>query len=164
VSGRQGRPGSHEPGVCSTGLATLRRDGFASMDFMPDVERVRRAGNTGELTTRLITFNGAHLFVNADARRGELRAEILDAAGNVIAPFSKDNSIAISTDGTRQRMLWKDGATLAMLKNRPVRLKFSLSYGRLYAFWISSDTAGRSGGYPAAGGPEFSGPVDRANS
>src|SRR5262245_9557191 len=31
VSGRKGVPGTADPGVCSTGLATLRRDGFASM-------------------------------------------------------------------------------------------------------------------------------------
>ncbi len=29
VSGRRGVPGTSDPGVCSTGLATLRRDGFA---------------------------------------------------------------------------------------------------------------------------------------
>src|SRR4029077_1975664 len=32
VSGRQGGPGTNLPGICSTGLATLRRDGFVSMD------------------------------------------------------------------------------------------------------------------------------------
>jgi len=32
VSGRAGIPGTSVAGVCSTGLATLRRDGFASMD------------------------------------------------------------------------------------------------------------------------------------
>ena len=86
VSGRQGRPGSQSPGICSTGLATLRRDGFASMDFMPDRQPVVRAtGGTGTLTTRVITANGQHLFVNADASRGELRAEILDDRGAVIA-------------------------------------------------------------------------------
>ncbi len=36
ASGRQGVPGSNAPGICSTGLATLRRDGFASMDWLPD--------------------------------------------------------------------------------------------------------------------------------
>lgn len=31
VSGRAGQPNSKESGVCVTGLATLRRDGFVSM-------------------------------------------------------------------------------------------------------------------------------------
>jgi hypothetical protein len=32
VSGRSGRPGNNKAGTLTTGLATLRRDGFASMD------------------------------------------------------------------------------------------------------------------------------------
>ncbi|HSW47189.1 MAG TPA: hypothetical protein VLM89_16620, partial [Phycisphaerae bacterium] len=55
VSGR-GKNRATDPAV--TGLAVLRRDGFASMD----------AGETpGTLTTRPLTFNGKYLFVNADA-------------------------------------------------------------------------------------------------
>src|SRR2546426_11227408 len=69
VSGRTGRPGSNKAGTCATGLATLRRDGFASMD----------AGETGgTLTTRPVRFSGKHLFVNVDNAKGELRVEILD--------------------------------------------------------------------------------------
>jgi hypothetical protein len=30
----------------------------------------------------------------------------------------------------------------------------------LFAFWISAKPTGESGGYPAAGGPQFSGPID----
>jgi hypothetical protein len=135
------------------------------MDFMPDRQPVVRAtGGIGTLTTRVITSSGQHLFVNADAGRGELRAEVLDDRGAVIQPFSRENCVAVTADGTRQRITWKNGASLAALANRPVRLRFSLTYGRLYAFWISVDTAGRSGGYPAAGGPEFSGPIDRGTS
>ena len=44
-------------------LATMRRDGFASMDA---------ASDGGQLTTRPVRFSGAHLFVNADAAEGEL--------------------------------------------------------------------------------------------
>ena len=42
-----------------TGLATLRRDGFASM---------QTDSRGGVLATRLVTFSGSHLFVNLDAR------------------------------------------------------------------------------------------------
>jgi hypothetical protein len=162
VSGRQGRPGSNSPGVCSTGLATLRRDGFASMDFTPDRARVmRKPDDGGMLTTRVITFGGEHLFVNADVRNGQLRAEILDEAGNVIAPFTRDACVPIAADGTRQRIRWRNVASLAAVKHRQVRVRFSMTYGQLFAFWVSADAAGHSGGYPAAGGPEFTGPIDR---
>ena len=47
--------------VPAPGLALLRRDGFASMDAGPD---------EASLTTRVVRFNGKHLFVNAAAGAG----------------------------------------------------------------------------------------------
>src|SRR5439155_522716 len=65
VSGRAGVKGSPASGVSTTGLAVLRRDGFASMG----------AGETERtLMTRPVTFRGKHLFVNVAAEGGELRA------------------------------------------------------------------------------------------
>jgi len=160
VSGRQGRPGTDAPGVCSTGLATLRRDGFASMDWMPDNARARQSGARGTLTTRPITFGGSHLFVNADlGGGGELRVEVLDRRGRVIAPFTADACAPVTGDSARLPVQWK-GAALASLKGQPVRLRFTMTRGQLYAFWVSAWPTGESGGYPAAGGPMFNGPVD----
>src|SRR5205807_3762803 len=73
----------------STGLATLRRDGFASMDA---------GSQPGTLTTRPLVFSGKHLWVNADAIHGELRAELLNQDGTVIAPFHRDNCRAMRTE------------------------------------------------------------------
>ena len=163
VSGRQGRPGTADPGVCSTGLATLRRDGFASMDWLPgdsSVVRGRVGDHTaGTLTTRPIRFSGSHLFVNADAQQGELRVEVLDRAGSVIGGLSAANCGPVTGDGTKLPVTWKS-ASLAAVVNREVRFRFSLTRGRLYAFWVSAKPTGESRGYPAAGGPDFSGPID----
>jgi hypothetical protein len=162
VSGRQGRPGTEAPGVCTTGLATLRRDGFASMDWMPDEVRVRRIDRAsavgGTLTTRPISFNGGHMFVNADTGAGELRIEVLDREGKILAPFTKEACLAIKGSGTRMPVRWAAGS-LAELANRTVRFRFSLTGGRLYAFWVSVNPTGESRGFPAAGGPEFKGPI-----
>jgi hypothetical protein len=159
VSGRQGRPGTNEPGVCSTGLATLRRDGFASMEWQPDASSVMRRADRGLLTTRPVRFSGSHLFVNADLQGGELRAEILDRDGRVIAPFAREACAPVTGNGTRLAVTWSKG-TLKDLASEVVRLRFSMTRGRLYAFWISPDATGRSRGYAAAGGPGFQGPVD----
>jgi hypothetical protein len=163
VSGRQGRPGTEAPGVCTTGLATLRRDGFASMDWLPDEVRVRRvdrdSATGGTLTTRPIRFTGGHLFVNADTGDGELRVEVLDREGKLLAPFTRDACSPIAGSGTRLRVQWR-AANLAELAGQTVRFRFSLTRGRLFAFWVSLNPTGESGGYPAAGGPEFSGPID----
>lgn len=163
VSGRQGRPRSADPGVCTTGLAVLRRDGFASMDWLPGEAVARGPGGdgAGTLTTRPIRFSGRHLFVNADVQHGELRVEVLDRTGAVVAPFSAAACAPVRANATRIAVSWKD-ADLGTLAGREVRFRFSLTRGRLYAFWVSPRPSGESRGYPAAGGPGFSGPIDSA--
>ena len=153
VSGREGVPGTDRPGVCNTGLATLRRDGFASMD----------AGDAdGHVTTRPVLFSGRHMFVNVDTPTGELRVEVLDPDRKPIEPYTRDNALAIRVDSTRQRVRWNGAADLARLAGSPVRFRFHLRRGRLYAFWVSKSDAGASDGYVAAGGPGFTGPIDAA--
>ncbi len=126
----------------TTGLATLRRDGFASMDA---------GGTEGTLTTRPMTFRGKHLFVNADVP-GTLKAEMLDENDNVLTGFGQDDCIPVRGDGTLQPIDWKDGKDLSEIAGKPVRVRFYLTDGRLYSFWISPDRNGASHGYVAAGG------------
>ena len=73
----------------STHVASIRRDGFVSMDAGEE---------TGELVTRPLTFKGRHLFVNLDAPNGELRVEALGPDGGVVEPFSIDRCIPVSGD------------------------------------------------------------------
>src|SRR5437763_814446 len=77
-SGRAGVPGTPESGVCTTGLATLRRDGFAPMIATEQA---------GTLTTRPVRFSGRHLSVNVDASGGEFRVEARHPQGRVIPSF-----------------------------------------------------------------------------
>ena len=149
-SARAGIKGSKASGACTTGLAILRRDGFASMD----------AGETeGTLTTRPVQFNGKHLFVNLDAKQGELRVEAIDAQGKPIAPFTKENCEPLATDATLAAVRWRGAEDLSALAGKPVSLRFHLTNGRLYSFWVSPDVSGASHGYVAAGGPGFTTPA-----
>ena len=162
VSGRTGISGSSASGLCSTGLAILRRDGFASM----------AAGEQeGTLTTRPVRFSGKYLFVNVDAAQGELRVEILEETGQPppaaragIPPFTRENAVPIRTDKTLEQVQWKGKPDLSTLAGRPVRFRFHLRNGRLYAFWVSPDASGASHGYVAAGGPGFTGSTDTVGS
>ncbi len=138
-------------GNCNTGLATMRRDGFASMDASSD---------SGTLTTRVVTFKGKYLFVNVDAPKGELHAELLDRDGKVISPFTLNNCNPVSDDKTLVAVTWKTLEDLSVLSGKPVRFRFHLKSGKLYSFWVSPDRSGASYGYVAAGGPGFTGPVD----
>ena len=136
----------------STGLATLRRDGFASMDA---------GAERGTLTTAPVKFTGKYPFVNVAAKEGELRAEIIDLEGNVIAPFTLENCVGSHADSTRERLEWKGVPDLASLAGKAVRFRFHLTHGELYAFWVSPEETGASNGYVAAGGPGFEGPTDQ---
>jgi hypothetical protein len=128
-----------------TNLYTLRRDGFASMEAGEE---------SATLTTRLVTFSGKHLFVNADCPEGVLRVEVLGEDGEVIPPFSLKNCEPIGVDGTRIRVSW-DEVDLGYLAGKPVRFRFRLRAGSLYSFWVSPDKSGASHGFMGAGGPGF---------
>jgi hypothetical protein len=161
VSGRAGVPGSESAGVCTTGLATLRRDGFVSLDAPADrpTSRGALALRPRAVTTRPVRFTGANLFVNLEAEGGELRAEVLDAQGKAIEPFTAARCIPVNGDSTRAEVRWP-GASLADIAGEVVRFRFYLRGGRLYSFWVAPNERGASRGYVAAGGPEYSGALD----
>ena len=131
----------------STGLATLRRDGFVSM----------RAGREeGTLTTEKLSFDGKYFFVNADvkAKKAQLAVELLDEQGTPIPGFTKKDCVVMKkADSTKQLVTWKNNADLSSLKGKVIRAKFYLTNGDLYAFWISPWQSGESRGYTAGGGP-----------
>jgi hypothetical protein len=153
--GWSGERGSSKPGRGGIGLATLRRDGFASMDA---------GARGGTLTTRTVRFNGRHLFVNADAGGGELTVEILDSKGKAVKKFSRGNCLPVTADKTLQPVRWKGGDDLSRLAGKPMKFRFHLKNARLYAFWVSPEHTGASHGYVAAGGPGFTGPADTVGS
>lgn len=151
VSGRAGVDGSAGSGVCSTGLAVLRRDGFASMD----------AGEQGgTLTTRPLVFKGKHLFINADAAGGEIRVAALTPDGKAIDLHQHHRCVPVTTNRTCQPVRWAEAFDLSALAGQPVRFRFHLTRARLYSFWVSPEESGASYGYVAAGGPGFTEPRD----
>lgn len=138
-------------GNCHTGLATMRRDGFASMDA-GDLPAI--------LVTRPVTFKGKHLFVNVDAPKGALLAEVLDLDGEAVQPFTLENCNLVTADTTLEQVTWKGAVGLSTLAGKPVRFRFQLNNGSLYSFWVSPDASGASYGYVAAGGPGLPHPKD----
>jgi len=131
----------------SIGYATLRRDGFAGMV----------ADGRGSLTTRPVVFTGHHLFVNAECRFGELSAEILDAEGRPLAGFAVEDCRVLRFADTTKREIVFAGGDLGSLAGKPVRFRFGFHCATLYSFWVSASPKGESGGYVAAGGPDYPG-------
>ena len=137
--------------LMAIGISTLRRDGFASLDA---------GASTGTITTRPVVFSGSRLFVNVDCPQGELKAEMLDEAGKPIEPFTLANCRPVCTNSTCTAITWKNATNLTPLRQTPVRFRFTLKRGSLYAFWVSRDSSGRSDGYVAGGGPGYTGLTD----
>ena len=114
------------------GLATLRRDGFASL-----------AGGTGggSVTTRPLTFTGRRLLVNATAHAGgELRAEVLTHDGQPLPGFTATDCRAVREDSTAAPLAWSGGDVGHARSDpgsvTPLRLRFHLTSADLFAFWV----------------------------
>jgi len=135
----------------STGVAMLRRDGFASMNS-GNVERM--------LLTRPVVFSGEYLFVNLEAASGELLVEVCDIHGRPISGFERHLARPVSADSTKQLVSWHGTASLREVQGTPVRFRFHTRNTKLYAFWVSPNLEGKSAGSVAAGGPGFLGGWD----
>jgi hypothetical protein len=110
------------------GLATLRLDGFASLDASYD---------GGRVTTKPMRIRGGQLRVNAKADFGRLRVEMLDSSGHALPGFGQDDCRVMQADQVDEPIVWKENASLEKLKDRPIRLRFHLENVRLYAYRIA---------------------------
>ncbi|MDC0175407.1 hypothetical protein OAJ60_00585 [Planctomycetaceae bacterium] len=106
------------------GLATIRRDGFVSVD----------APGAGMLQTRRFIAIGDTLVINANAGEGEIRVEAVDALGRVVKGFSRDDCDPIRGDKVRHVVSWKKDANCHSLQARPIKLRFHLKRAKLYSF------------------------------
>jgi hypothetical protein len=131
----------------STGLAILRRDGFASMETEKD----------GILLTRPVKFSGKYFFVNVEGSHGTLAVEICGIDGSPYQGFTRNNCIPVSADSTKFMVEWMHNGDIEKLSGKVLRIKFYLVNTKLYAFWISHKKNGASRGACAAGGPGFNG-------
>ena len=108
------------------GLATLRLDGFVSLE----------AGvEPGTVTTKSLQAAG-DLRVNADVR-GEMRVALLDGTGKPVAGYSAKDCEPIRSDGLRHAVRW-GGKTSAQAQpgGKPFRLQFTLRDANLYSFFF----------------------------
>jgi len=107
--------------------ATQRVDGFVSMN----------AGFPGDrLTTRPLRLSGNELRLNLQTQgSGGVRVAVLDAAGQPIEGFSKEDCEWINADSIDHVVRWRSGTDLTAVKDQPVRLEFTMRNARLFAFW-----------------------------
>ena len=132
-------PGAFDDGSALL-LAKLPRDRFVSMD----------AEKVGWIITEPFMWQGEELYVNADARWGEIHAEIMDPEKLPADPQGsvgpdtfgaihgfvthRGQTESMSGDHLRHRLAWKEGAKPPT--DRPVQIRFIMRQARLYSFWL----------------------------
>ena len=115
---------------CYVGLATLRIDGFASLDA---------SFNGGVVTTKPLQFDPGALRVNAKADFGSVAVEALDVEAKPIPGYTLGECIPMKADSVDALIKWQK-RDLARISGNPVRLRFRLTNARLYSFRIAGDT------------------------
>lgn len=115
----------------SIGFATLRKDGFASLD----------AGATaGTLLTKPITNASGALQLNCRATGGSLKVEVMDASNNVIPGYSLADCIALTSDSVTQTVAWASHSLLPAGETA-ISLRFMLQNASLYSFMAGQSAA-----------------------
>lgn len=119
------------------GLATLRLDGFCSLD----------ATSPGSVLTRPFTWNGSRLRLNAatsgalgDPAGGSdgITVQIEDERGQTIPGFSTEQCTPFRGDETDAVMDWGGCSDLISLTGRAVQLRFQLEDAQLYSFRVGN--------------------------
>ena len=113
------------------GVATLRRDGWVSLDAGP---------NGGNLLTKPLQIpapggdnTAPKLFFNTNAFTGDINVALVDSDGKPIPGFTKSENL--HGDLLRGEIKWP-GKTLTELAGRKVRLKIQATMAKLYSFWF----------------------------
>ncbi len=115
-------------------LAKLRVDGFASLNPNGKNEQ-------SYVITRPLDFTGQDLYLNANAKGGDISVEILhgdqDNDFQPIPGFTLQECTPVNGDGLEQKIRWKKQKDLSSIVGKRVRLKFYLNdKASLYSFSI----------------------------
>ena len=108
-------------------LATLRRDGFVSLDG---------GAEGGSVTTAPFRWAGDRLFLNAVADEGAISVEILDADSRPLPGFGKDEAIALDADSARHPVAWRTQKRLPNSGDSPIRLRINLTDAQVFSYWF----------------------------
>ena len=112
-------------------LATLRRDGFVSLN----------APDEGYMLTKPLRCPGGRLHVNARMQPGgALRVAVRradgDRDGDWVAGWGFDEGPVLRGDAVDAGLTWKGQESFGPLAGKSVRLHFWLQKAELYSFWF----------------------------
>ena len=112
--------------AAAIGLATLRKDGFVSLDA--------ETGRSGTVLTRQMQGAKADLRVNVDVRPGGwLKAEVLGEDGTVLPGYGEGQCQRLTVGGIDMPVRWQAHRQLPA-SSGPLALRFRFSNASLYSF------------------------------
>jgi len=113
-----------QPGCMSSiSLARIKRDRFVAMQGVCPGAYV---------TTKMLDHPGGSLEVNAEGA-GRVRVEVLDEAGSSLTGYSRAEAVPLEGDRIDHKAVWRERTKLP---DHPVRLRFHIDEGALFAFRI----------------------------
>jgi hypothetical protein len=112
------------------GVATIRRDGFVSMEG---------SMHGGSLTTAALDAREPHrLHLNLRADTGVAAVEVLDVRGQVLEGFAAEDCRLSAVDAVDAEVSWRGGDTVPSQPDGAVLLRFTLQRASLYSYrWVS---------------------------
>ena len=111
------------------GLATLRLDGFVSVEAEGFME--------GSLTTRPHHWKASELRVNTQAARGALRVQLQDETKTPLTGYTFADCDPVSEDTLDKRVTWQGKGDLSALHDQMVAVKFKFTPEvRLYSYTL----------------------------
>ena len=129
---------THESGV---GVAMLPRDRFAGLvpvahsDLPTQQEPLE---HVGQVTLKPLALGrNSQLMLNADARGGSIRVEILSAAGKRLHGFTREDAVPVCDDSLSAQVRWRQGG-LNDLTPGNYMLRLHLERATVYALYLNN--------------------------
>lgn len=114
----------HRPAI---GLATLRRDGFVSLDA---------SGEPGFVLTKPFRLPPGNIHLNVDAKEGQVTLAICDASGTPLPDFER--SEPITGDNLDAIVQWSNSEN-ALPFGKEICLRIDATHAKIYSFWFCNN-------------------------
>ncbi len=121
-------------GNAAIGLATLRKDGFASLDA---------GSKEGTILCKPLLVAGESLAINYRSNQGWLKVEIVDEQGEVVVGYSRDDCTPLTGDSLDETVSWGTRNRLPQT-GKPIQICLILRDAAVYSFRVGDNTTGSS--------------------
>ena len=120
-------PPKWDPDHAAICLATLRRDGFVSLDGGEE---------GGSIVTEPFDWDGSRLFLNAVADEGVITVEVLEVDGRPLLGYGGQDATGVRVDSVRKPVVWRERSLMPNPAKGQIRLRFNITNAQLYSYWF----------------------------